>query len=68
MGNKKESNIGKTVRDFNVGFKSQMKQHYRNLEKVNPHLKFSRHVFSCVKYGKNDCHFFLSDSIYFTFI
>ena len=49
MGNKKETYIGKTVRDFNVGFKSQMKQHYRNLEKVNPHFKFSRHVFSCVK-------------------
>ena len=47
MSNKKETYIGKTVRDFNVGFKSQMKQHISKFRESDSTFKFSGHVFSC---------------------
>ena len=48
ISNKKETYIGKTVRDFSVGFKSQVKQlsEFREGEST---FKISGHVFSCVK-------------------
>ena len=46
MSNKKETYIEKTVRDFNVGFKYQMKQHISEFREGDSTFNFLGHVFS----------------------
>ena len=47
LTDKKETYIGETVRDFNVGLKSQMKQHILEFRECDSTFKFSGHVFIC---------------------